>query len=102
MKQNRNSPSSKSNYFERDWSNFNQHDFILDYFSVNCKNIIRLKKNDVNHSPQSFFVSVNDLLKTHSPYKKIKKYKLKFKEKSWVSSGLQKSISMKTQFSINI
>ena len=30
----RNPPSNKSNYFERDWSNFNQENFILDYFSV--------------------------------------------------------------------
>ena len=40
----RNSPSSKSNYFERDWSNFNQQNFILDYFSVNRKNVINLEK----------------------------------------------------------
>ena len=37
----RNSPSSKSNYFEFDWSNFNQQNFILDYFSVNWKNVIK-------------------------------------------------------------
>ena len=36
----RNSPS----YFERDWSNFNQENFILDYFSVNWKDIINLQK----------------------------------------------------------
>ena len=69
----RNSPSSKSNYFEHDWSNFNQQNFILDYFSVNWKNVINLEKNDVNHSLQSFFDSVNDLLKRHASYKRIKK-----------------------------
>ena len=53
----RNSPSNKSNHFECDWSNFNQENFILDYFSVNCENIINLQKNDVNHSLQSFFNS---------------------------------------------
>ena len=90
-----NSPSNKSNYFERDWSNFNQENFILDYFSVNWKNVINLQRNDVNHSLQNFFDSVNDLLKIHAPYKKVKKYKLKFKEKPWINSGLQKSISIK-------
>ena len=39
-----NSPSSKSYYFERDWNNFNQKNFIIDYFSVNWKNIINLEK----------------------------------------------------------
>ena len=90
----RNSPSNKSNHFERDWSNFNQENFILDYFSVNWRDI-NLQKNDVNNSLQSFFDSTNDLLKIHSPYKKVKKYKLKFKGKPWISSGLQKSISIK-------
>ena len=91
----RNSTSSKSNYFERNWSKFNQDNFILDYFSVNWKNTINLQKNDVDHSLQSFFDSANDLLKIHAPYKKVKKYKLKFKEKPWISSGIQKSISIK-------
>ena len=91
----RNPPSNKSNYFERDWSNFNQENFILDYFSVNWKNVINLQRNDVNHSLQNFFDSVNDLLKIHVPYKKVKKYKFKFKEKPWISCGIQKSISVK-------
>ena len=43
----------------------------------------------------TFFDSVNDLLKIHAPNKKVKKYKLKFKEKPWISSSLQKSISIK-------
>ena len=38
---------------------------------------------------------MNDLLKIHAPYKKVKKHKLKFKEKPWISSGLKKSISIK-------
>ena len=76
----RNSPSNKSSYFEHDWSNFNQENFILDYFSVNRKNIINLQKNDVNHSLQSFFDSMNDLLKIHAPYKKLKNINLNSKE----------------------
>ena len=91
----KNSPSNKSNYFERDWSNFNQENFTLDYFSVNWKNVIDSKTNDVNHSLQNFFDSVNDWLKIHAPYKKVIKYKLKFREKPWISSGIQKSISIK-------
>ena len=76
----RNSPSNKSNYFERDWSNFNQENFILDYFSVNWKNVINLQRNDVNHSLQKFFESVNDLLKILVPYKKVKNINLNSKK----------------------
>ena len=38
---------------------------------------------------------MNDLLKIIVPYEKVQKYKLRFKEKPWISSGLQKSISSK-------
>ena len=38
---------------------------------------------------------MNDLLKVHDPHKRVKEYKLKFKEKFSVSSRLQKSISTK-------
>ena len=51
----RSSSISKFNYFQRDWNNVNQKNFILDYFSINWKNIINLEKNDVNHYLQSFF-----------------------------------------------
>ena len=37
---------------------------------------------------------MNDMLKIHFPYKMFKN-KLKFQEKPWISSGLQKSISIK-------
>ena len=74
------SPINKSNYFERDGSNYNQEDFILDYFSVKWENIANLQKHNVNHSLQNFCDSVNDLLKIHAPYKKVKKYKIEFKK----------------------
>ena len=38
------------------------------------------------------FGAMNDQLKIHAPYKKVKKYELKFKEKPSISFGLQKSI----------
>ena len=35
------------------------------------------------------------MLKIYAPYKKVKNYKLKFKKKPWISSAIQKSISIK-------
>ena len=35
------------------------------------------------------------LLDTYAPLKRVKKYKLKFKSKPWITLGLQKSISVK-------
>ena len=53
---------------------------MLDYFSVKWENIANLQKHNVNHSLQNFCDSVNDLLKIHAPYKKVKKYKIEFKK----------------------
>ena len=38
---------------------------------------------------------MNDLLKIHAPNKKVKKYKHKYKEKNWISSSIQNSVSIK-------
>ena len=37
------------------------------------------------------------LLDTYAPLKRFKKYKLKFKSKTWITLGLQKSISAKNK-----
>ena len=41
------------------------------------------------------------LLDTYAPLKRVKKYKLKFKSKPWITLGLQKSISVKNKFLTN-
>ena len=38
------------------------------------------------------------MLDNFAPFKKISKYKLKFKSKPWITPGLQKSISVKNKF----
>ena len=41
------------------------------------------------------------LLDTYAPLKRINKCKLKFKSKSWITLGLQKSISVKNKLLTN-
>ena len=66
------------NYFDKDWSN-----------------ILNLKHGNVNVSMENFVNNMNDLLDKHAPFKKISKYKLKFKTKPWITAALQKSVSIK-------
>ena len=40
---------------------------------------------------------MNSLLNKYAPFKKISKYKLKFKTKTWITFGIQKSISVKNK-----
>ena len=42
------------------------------------------------------------LLDTYATLKRVKKHKLKFKSKPWITLSLQKSISVKNKFLTNI
>ena len=39
-----NLPSNRSNIYERDWSNLHQFNFVLDYFSIDWDNTLKIKK----------------------------------------------------------
>ena len=43
----------------------------------------------------SYLDHMNAILDIHAPYKKFKKYKLRFKLKLWITPALQKSVSVK-------
>ena len=88
-------PATKSNIFERSWKNFNQAEFVMDYFDKDWSNILNLKHGNVNVSMENFVNNMNDLLDKHAPFKKIRKYKSKFKTKPWIAAALQNSISIK-------
>ena len=93
-----NSPSPKSNIYERDWKNFDQSEFILDYFSFDWNLIIALGKQDVNTSFENFLNMFNVLLDKYAPFKKVNKYKLKLKSKPWITQAIAKSIETKNKF----
>ena len=83
---------SKSNIYERDWSKFDEENFILAYFSVNWEDLLKINELNADNSTKIYLDKINILLDTYAPLKKINKYKLKFKSKPWITSGLQKSI----------
>ena len=87
---------NKSNILERNWSKFNKENFILDYFDKNWSEILQLNEHNVNLSMNSLLGHMNTILDIHAPYKKVSKYKLRFKSKPWITPALQKSILLKT------
>ena len=90
-------PGNKSNIYERDWSKFDRENFILDYFSVEWEDLLKIDKLNADKSTKTFLDKINMLLDTYAPLKIVKKYKLKFKSKLWITLGLQKSISVKNK-----
>ena len=89
-----NPPSKKSNTYERDWSNFVQENFILNYFSVDRNSVINDDK-DVNLSFNNFFKRINAILDNHALLRKVTKKIVRFRSKPCITLGLQKSISIK-------
>ena len=89
---------NRSNIFERDWSKFNKENFILDYFEKNWSDVLQLDQQNVDLSIESFLNNINSILDSNAPFKRVKKYKLRFKTKPWITPALQKSISVKNSF----
>ena len=87
----------KSNIYERDWNNFDQENFILDYLAVDWADIIKTEKKKTDFSFECFFRKFNLILDKYLPLKKLTKQKLKFKTKPWITPALQKSMSVKTK-----
>ena len=81
---------NKSNIYERDWSKFDRENFILDYFSDDWEDFLKIDELNVDNSTKICLDEINMLLDTSAPLKKINKYKLKFKSKPWITLGLRK------------
>ena len=91
--------SNKSNIYERDWSKFDQKNFILDYFSVEWEDLLKIDELNADNSIKLYSDKINMLLDTYVPLKIINKYKLKFKSKPWITS--EKSIFVKNKLLTN-
>ena len=91
-------PSNESNTFERDWSNFDQENFVLDYFDIDWFNILKLDEKNVNNlATNNFLDAIDSVRNKHAPLKKVNKYKLRFKNKPWITSGIRKLIYIKNK-----
>ena len=88
---------NKSNIYEREWSKFDQENFILDYFSVDWEDLFKTDEPSGDNLAKIYLDKINMLLDTYAPLKKINKYKLKCKSKPWITSVLQKSIFVKNK-----
>ena len=82
-----NIPDNKSNIYERDWSEFDQENFILDYFSVDWEDLLKINELNADNSTKIYLDKINILLDTYAPLKEINKCKLNFMSKLWITPG---------------
>ena len=50
---------NKSNIYERDWSKFDQKNFILDYFSVDREDLLKIDDLNANNSTKIYSDKIN-------------------------------------------
>ena len=62
---------------------------------------MKIDKLNVDNSTKMHLGKINMVLDTYAPLKRMKKYKLKFQSKPWITLGLQKSISVKKKLLTN-
>ena len=54
--------SNKSNIYERDWSKFHRENFIVDYFSVDWEDLLKIDELNADNSTKMFLDKINMLL----------------------------------------
>ena len=54
-----NTASNKSNIYERDWSKFERENSILDYFSINWEDLLKIDEQNVDNSTQIYLEKIN-------------------------------------------
>ena len=67
-----NIPGNKSNIYERDWSKFDRENFILDYFSVEWEDLLKIDELNADNSTKKFLDEINMLLDTYATLKELK------------------------------
>ena len=53
---------NKSNIYKKDWSKFDQENFILDYFSVDWEDLLKIDVLKADHSTKMYSDKINMLL----------------------------------------
>ena len=62
---------NKSNIYERDWSKFDQKNFILDYCFVYWEDLMKIDDLNAENSTKIYLDKINMLLDTYGPLKRI-------------------------------
>ena len=93
--------SSSNNFadvYRRNWSKFDQKDFIKDFENINWEHVLAINSGNVNLSFEKFYSTVDKLIDKHLPLTKLSKNKKRHQLKPWISTGLRKSIRKRDKF----
>ena len=84
--------TKNQNLFTRDTKNLDSANFIREFQNIEWSNILKLHCNDPNISFDGFQSTVDNLVDTYLPKRKMTKNEIKKKEKPWISIEILKLI----------
>ena len=84
-------------YYQHDFSNLNEENLLndfahLDFTYLNDGNL------GVNAKFNRLLSSLDEVVKTHAPLKKLTKRDIKFRNKPWINRKIQKMMRIRDQF----
>ena len=59
---------SRSKIYETDGWNFDQVNFVLDYFSIDWDDTLKISEENIDYSTEGFLYKINNLLDCYSPF----------------------------------
>ena len=87
--------AKKQNLFTRDTKNFNSENFTQEFQQIEWSSILKLHCNDPNLAFEGFKTTVDNLVNTYLPKRKMTKKEIKQKEKPWITLEIQKLIQQR-------
>ena len=66
-----NIPGNKFNIYERDYSKCDRENFILDYFSFEWEDLLKIDELNADKSTKKFLDKINMFLDTYAPLKRV-------------------------------
>ena len=87
----------KSENVMKDWKNFDQVNFVLDFLDINWENKLYHLTN-IYQAFEVFNSLIQDLIERHVPTVQITRRQIKTQSKPWITQGIIKSISKRNFF----
>ena len=87
--------SKKQNLFTRDTKNFDSESFTREFQQIEWSRVLKLHDNDPNVAFEGFQKTVDNLVNTFLPERKMTKKEMKQKDKPWVTSEIQRLIQQR-------
>ena len=74
-------------YFQHDFSNLNEENLQNDFANLDL-NYLTDNALDINAKFNRFLSSLDELVKSHAPLKKLSKRDIKFRNKPWINGKI--------------